>query len=267
MATNLLIAYPQITTDATTVTTSSSADTSLPIRNVITGARVNGSQLATSATSSWVKYDIGASTQKTIDYLIVARAKVLQKQGSKRVLLDGSTDDVSYSNICGAASTFQSLSLYGPHSEDMIFTSELANSASGTLSATPTYRYWRFWAAGEGTEAANKWFFSKVYFGQWFDFGRDPIYPREVTKRIRTTSDRQSFYVFRFTWDGITSAKLNEALSKFLGNRELPVFLYTATYHDVLNEHRLVHCAIADYDIQTNMDNSYRVSVTFEELI
>lgn len=267
MATNLLIAYPQITIDATSVTSSSSADTSYPIKNVITGGRPNITQLATATTSSWIKFDIGASAAKTIDYLIVAKAKTLKSAGSKKVLLDGSTDDVSYTNICGAASTFQSLSLYGPHSEDLIFTSDLANSASGTLPANPTYRYWRFWAAGEGTEPSKKWPFSKVYFGTWFDFGRDPIYPREVTKRIRTTADRNSFYVFRFTWEGITAAKLNDAFSKFLGNSDVPVFLYTATYHDPLMDHRLVHAVVADYSVTPVIDNTYTVSITFEELI
>lgn len=267
MATNLLIAYPQITIDATTVTTSTSADSSYPIANCITGARANGTQLASAATSSWVKFDLGASSSKTIEYLIVAGAKSLKAAGSKKCLLDGSTDDVSYTNICGAASTFQSLSLYGPHSEDLIFTSDLGDSVSGTLPATISYRYWRFWAAGEGTEPSKKWPFSKVYFGSWFDFGRDPIHPRVITKRIRTGSDRQSFYGFTFTWEGITSAKLNEAFSKFLGNQDVPIFLYTSLYSDVLLDHTLVHCTVASYTVTPVIDNTYTLQITFEELI
>lgn len=267
MTSNLLIGTAQYTVDATANTSSSAADSSYPISNVITGPRGTYTQLATAATSSWIKWDLGASTALSIDFYYVARAKLLKSAGSKRLLLDGSTDDASYTNICGAASTFQSITLYGPRSEDALFTSELANSASGTLSATPTYRYLRHWAAGEGTEPSKKWKHSKVMFGSWFDPGRDPERPHQIEKISRTPADRESVYTFTFTWRGITNAKRNEFITKLFSERQKPVILYTRSYHDLLLEHRVVHCMVSDWSTYLLAPDCHEITVTFEEMI
>lgn len=266
MASNLLIAYPQLTVDGT-YTSDGAADSSYPASNIITGARTNLAKRSAANTTWWHKFDLGSSQSITIDYLIVARANLLKAMGSKRVKLQASTNDVGYSDVCGVDSTFQSATLYGPRQEDAIFTADLANSSVGSLPFSGSYRYLKFWAAGEGTEPSTQWIFSKAYFGQWFDFGRDPIWGRILRKTTRTESARESAYVVQFSWLGITTTKLNEALSKFLGNREQPVFLYTASYTDPLLEHRCLHAIVADYDIQLLTDKCYSVRVTFEELI
>lgn len=262
MTTNLVIGYPQITVDST-ITTSTAFATTAPKENVLSGPRAMYGELATATTELWLKANLGSSQQKTIDFFYIARANILKAMGSTSVLLQGSTDDVSYSNIAGCLATFQSATLYGPRSEDIIFTSELANSTHGTLSASPTYRYWRsYFASGD---PSKKYPFSKVMYGAWFDMGRDPE-DRHVSE-ISGTWDRESRLVYRFAWRGISKTVKESFVTSLINKRENGCILYTKSYHDLLNEHRVLHCQIVDYSITVLTEGLFDISATFEEMI
>jgi len=273
--TNLLIAIPQITTDATAVYTYEAADASYPVNNLVCGPRSSYTKLAAVGNSEWVKFDLGSSQSKTIDFYIVAKANLLKAGGSFRLKLSGSTIDATpttnaqaYTDICGTNDGLQSLTLYGPRSEDAIFTADLANSTSGPgLPVTASYRFFRHAYVGFGASPMRTWKHSKCYFGQWFDPGKDPIRPSRVEKIIKDKNDRESVYLFTFTWEGITDAKRNEFFTNLFNDRQRGVFLYTKNYHDLLLEHRLIHCFVADFSVSRTAPDSHSITVTFEEMI
>lgn len=267
--TNLLIGYPQITTSAT-VTTSSAFATAKPKERAIYGSRSEGVELAAAATSMWMKFDLGSSQTKTIDFLYVARAKLLKSRLSTRLLLEGSTDDISYSDVCGVDGGFQSLALYGPRSEDAIFTEALGNSTDGTLPASPSCRYWRFWGAG-AADPSELYQFSKVIFGQWFDMGREPRSDMNVSLE-RSPWNRDGRLVFNMRWEGISKATKDSFVSTFVKEAgvskvERGLFLYTDTNHAPLLGYRVLHAVIAAYEAKYRTEGFFDLSVTFKELI
>lgn len=269
MATNLLIGFPQITIDATAVTPSGTEDSTMPAKNLIAGARARHYRLNAAATSNYVTFDLGSSQQKTIQFYYVARADLLQRAGSKRVLLQGSTDNVSYSSIAGTTSSFQSKTLYGPRGEDIIFTSDLGNSDAGTLPATPTYRYWRHYAAGSGSCPSDKYQHSKAYFGSFFDFGVDPQYPGESGQALQVGRNRREIPLrFVFTYSGITNT-IRQSFENLIHKYRMtnPVILYTKSFHKPLEDARVVFGMITKAKFTPSFSKKNNLTLEFEELI
>jgi hypothetical protein len=264
MATNLMIGYPQIAPDATTVTVQNAFATDAPKENVIYGPRTMHGALNAAAVSAWIKFDIGSAQAKTIDFLYVARAKIAKTMLSTRCLLDASSDDASYFNVAGRSADFQTLTLYGPRSEDAIFTTGLGNSTAAALPGTPTRRYWRFWIAG-AADPSKKYAFSKVMFGAWFDFGFEPT-TRHVTE-IAGTWDRESRLVFKFGWQGVNKTLKDSLITNLIAKTELGCILHTTDYHDVLNEHRVLHCQIVNHEIRVRSEAVFDIDLTFEEMV
>jgi len=263
MATNLLIGTAQYTVDATSITSSSTVDTSYPIENIITGPRGTYSQLAAANTVWTIDFNLSGSTSIVIDYLFVARANLLKAAGATRLKLQGYNG--AYVNLAGTDAGLASKTLYGPRSEDAIFTSDLANS-DYTIPSTANYTALRFHPCG-AADPSKKYKHSKMYCGTWFDPGHDPVAPHKITKITRQPGDRESVYQFTFTWQGITDTKRNEFFTNLFNERQKPVFLYTRTYHDVLLEHRVVHCFVADYSTSYISTNSHEITIIFEEMI
>lgn len=269
MATNLLLGYPQITLDADLAVSSAFHDLR-PAENAIYGGRSELAQLDAADTTVSLTFDLGSSQQKTIDFLYVARANLLKAHGATRLLLEGSDDDSAYTDICGVDGGFQSLALHGPRGEDAIFTSELANSTDGALSASPTYRYWRFWGA-DAADPSEKWSFSKVMFGQWFDFGRDPLTDRQVGI-TRTEWSREGAYRLTLRWRGLSRTVYEAFVETFIAEGpvskiERGLFLYTSFYHEFLFNWRVLHCMVVDYEPVPAASDTFDLNITFEELV
>lgn len=270
MSTNVLLGYPQITVDATAIAASSTFNTLRPKENAIYGSRAELAQLNAADTTINIRFDLGSSQTKTIDFLYVARANLLKARGATRLLLEGSTNGVAYTDICGVDGGFQSLTLYGPRSEDAIFTGALGNSTDGTLPASPTYRYWKFWGAA-AADPSEKYLFSKVMFGSFFDFGRDPLFDRQIDPIIKPWA-RRTPLKFTLRWKGITAAKKDSFVDTFIADSQLSkvergVFLYTDTSHELLLNYRVVHCIITGYDPTPAAEGYFDLTVNFEEMI
>lgn len=261
--TNLLIATAQYTVDATSISSSKTVDANNPVENLITGPRGTYTQCASAETSWGITFNLPSSTSVTVDYYIVARANILKAAGSTRLKLQGYNG--SYTNLAGTDVGLQSLTLYGPRSEDAIFTSDLGNS-DYTMPASGTYTALAHNPVSFA-DPANKYKHSKFYCGAWFDPGRDPERPHVSTKVINHRGERESRYVFTFTWRGITNAKRNEFFSKLFDERQKPVFLYTKTYHEILFNHRCLHCTVAGYETSYVAPDCHDITITFEEQI
>ncbi len=249
MTTNLLIGYPQIILDAPATV---SANGMTPAYNLTAGSRSDYAQSPSAVTSSTITYDLGTAATRAIDFFYVAKAGVLKAQGSRRIGLEGSTDNVSYSPIAFNSSGFQSVTLYGPDSDDLIFTSELAGYTSGALPDSTSYRYYRVHFAGSGSCPSKRYAASKVIFGQWFNFGRDPEWSGfDVAE---TNWGARPPYRFQFTWQGITPAVKNSAESLLFSRREDGLILYTRNYHAPLLDYRAIHAYIKDYTMSPISD-------------
>jgi len=265
VATNLLIGYPQITTGATTLTPSSAFNTLYPETNLVYGSRSDLGQVNAANTVLDLLFDAGSASARTIDFFYIAKANIFKAQGSKRAGLTGSIDNVSYSNIAMNAAGFQSVTLYGPDSQDLIFTAELPGYLTGSLPSSTSYRYYKAHLAGSGSCPSKRYACSKIMFGQWFDFGRDPEWSG-ISYAENKTGHRFPL-VFEFIWKGITPTIKNSAEDNLFISKERGVILYTQNYHAPLLDYRVVHCYIKSYNITPLTDGAWDISITFEEMI
>ncbi len=264
MTTNLLIGYPQITTNAT-ITSEEDFDDNYPVTNLIDGARGTLARTEIEAAVQEVIFDAGSSTARTIDFFYVARAGILKAQGSKRCGLTSSVDNVTYSDIAFSSSSFQSKTLRGPDSDDLIWTNEINEYDTGSLPDTTAARYYKFHLAGSGTCPSKKYMCSKVMFGSWFDFEHDPEFNGE--EPIIRDGARRPAKMLSFTWRGISATIKNSAIATLFEYPERGVILYTKNYHGILNGYRVFHCYIASYSISVNTNNTYNINIKFIEMI
>src|SRR5437016_3538742 len=114
MTTNLLIAYPQITTGlVASINGMSLADPRALPYNAISGFRNTFTQLASAASAYSYDFDIGSSASRLIEYLILARADIAKAQGATNVKLYGSNDGSTFTAIVGTTA-LGSATLYSP---------------------------------------------------------------------------------------------------------------------------------------------------------
>ena len=261
--TNFLISYPDIPLRAT-MTTNGTADSSHPIANTVTGERGKRFALSVAATwSTYLRYDLGSGVTATIDHLIIARASLLKALGGTTFQLISSSDGITWTEgRAGTSYDLQTKTFDGVRDEDIIFT-QAYNTDYGTLAGTAR-RYWRLNFGASGALMST---FGKVYFGTFFDFGREPSYPAIQNRSMERPGNRDAVYRFTLRWQGITNTKRNELFDKVLQHRDVnPVFLYD-TDNLILNGIKLLHCRILDASITPITAQYNDVEILFEELI
>lgn len=267
--TNLLIGWPDIPSAATRIYTTGTAGTVDSLYNSAAGPRHLRSTITAGAVHFDLKFDLGTNydTSRGIaEYVIVSHADLAQ--AAPNLAVDSSTNDFSSSTSVYLDSSFSSATLYGPYSNDYV----------ATFTASSTARYWRTrFYTGAGTLA-----FGKVYFGQWFDFGREPsdyVIEREPSKGgVYYTPAGTSYsyrldepvYRFRFTWEAVTDDKVTEFFNNIVASQNTtPVFLYTASNHEVLDSQRLVHCELVSHSVDSpaGVQDWNRVQAEFVQIL
>lgn len=262
MTTNLLIGTPAFhDATGTTVTSSGTFETNRPFTNLLSGGRSRLARLSSAATAFTVTADMGSAASRTIDFFYVARANIIKAQLCTRLKLAGGTSG----DIAGVSTTLQSLALYGRNEEDALFTDELANSAVGSLSDTSTNQTYVVTVGQSGVDPSTKWALSKVMFGQWFDFGRDPETMKSV--EVMKPGHRSAHTLFTFGWRGITKAVKDSAIASLITNKEKGCILYTRDYHRPLLDRRVVHAFVDDYETQYRSVDTYDFTIRFREQI
>lgn len=271
--TNLLIAYPDIPFFCQHV--EGSAETyNFDVYNSIAGPRyaytifedVSGNKTIT------YSFDSGfAAQQSKANYLILARADILRdKIGVTTFKLESSANAAFSSPTTHINDTsFATQILYGPRSQDAFYTF--------TLSAAQ--RYWRVTLIG-GLNAKR---FSKISFGQMFDFGQEPqqpytmerLFPRDgahyAGSGIRWAENAEyPMYRFKFHWERISDSTMQDFMAKI--GRYIHtnlVHLFTQTNHGILDNHRLIHCKITEMTMSNPIERGDRndIELTFEEVI
>jgi hypothetical protein len=264
MPSNLLIGYSSTALDATLTLVSGSADSSYPLANIALGDRGKIFRLSAAANEVEIKMDLGASATATTSYLFVARANLLKAQGATKLTLRSSADDVTYTDIIGTNSGLQTRTFTGPASEDLVFTATLNDQIASSLPSTAR-RYWRL-KFGDSV-VSKAWNFSKVFCGEWFDMGRDPVAPLTMKRERDSDSARRARYELTLEYQGVTDAKVEEFMTRVWQRKDVaPVVLYDSG-NVLLYGMRTLHCGISSVERTRTHKNVNALRIQLEELV
>ena len=258
MATNLLIGNAGLPiTVGASYSGSLTADTSYPLDNLFGGNRVDRHHLATAASGDYrITLDLGASTTGAANFLYIARANLLQYGTVGTVTLKGhSANNYGAATTVHTAASFTSTTLYGPDSEDYI----------ATFSTSSAFRYWFL---NYNATSATKFPHSHAFFGQYLDLGVDPVDDAEVIRTRPTDGQRKARSTFELAYAGMSYTKMITLYDTYSRNRRHnPAILFTTSYHDVLFGDRVLFCRMLDMTSEAKANDSYDVSVTWEEVL
>lgn len=260
MATNLLIGYPHIPWDATSITLLSGTSTvsGFDIEDMVSGSRGKLYEGVPHATSFiFAPTFVGPAAEP--DFYAVLRGNLLTLAGCTQITLKRATPSATVDVFPISATN-----LIGPRDEDLV-RDEAAFTSAGNNGAFTDWTLEFFSSA-----SPPNWEFrvSKIFLGSWFDFGREPSLPYEIRREILSMSNRESRYIIRFHWDGISETQKQNFISKILKFKDVsPIILYTKTNHDPLDGHQVLHAWIRDVIIEDTIPNRYKIIATFEEAI
>lgn len=228
-----------------------------PSYNSFRGARWQLWRSGSNATNHYLVYDLGPGQTGSADFLLTSRLDIDKSLATTIALtLAGSADDVSYSTVTTDAD-IDALTLRGPNSDDYI----------KTFATSTSYRYWRVLFSGGASFAHN---IGKIYFGQAFNLSTEldsyrieRIYASKAPFNSSGGShllgrSSEPRYQLELMWRGLTNSEINSFMETIYKKRfTTTFFLYTQTYHDPLNGHRLLQVALddADSDNEGEKDN------------
>ncbi len=111
-------------------------------------------------------------------------------------------------------------------------------------------------------------FDSYTYFGQAFDFGREPLRGRVLSTEVHQDKGKRPALKFQFNWRGISNDKRNEFEAKIgLYGNESPVFILWDDYGKQMIDFLPIHAKILKYEFTPRPGSLNDVAITFEELI
>lgn len=236
------ICYPEIALNAVTVATNNMV--AATAKNLSFGGgnlyvQSNGAQ-----TSAWVKYDLGAGNERTVDYIALRRVNLLTaaNEGFVRVLLRGSNDNFVSEDI--TVFDFQNLT-----TADLLNGKDLFSRLGEPSEA---FRWWRV-IITSGAPITMR--LGKAYFGRLVDFGRSPVYPYQYSYfnsgeafvsdagAMFKSQNRSKKRRFELTWKNITDAVRNNfdlTVGQYLDAFQVAVHNLSDSEHRVLSGQDLV---------------------------
>lgn len=226
------------------------------IGNALSGARSRHYRTSNSQTAHQIDFDMGSGVTINPDYCILARADILNNSdsgGTHGFTLRGD-DNPAYSSVEEQTKTYSDNDLIGPNQEDAIL----------ELSAYSTdYRYWQ---VDIFSTASIQHHFSKLYFGNWLDLGRNPSYKPIIKFGEFHHVKRRRARTITLLWRGISDTNRMLFDSKVAKNADIhPLFLYDKN-DNVLNGLKLIHCELLVHTWDYR-DNNSDLNATFRELI
>ena len=291
MASSFLIFYPDVPATALNITA-----TALPSASTLyfdddyslvtsfygetyNHSRLDSTRLPAGNTGMSIVFDLGTGLSRTIDHLVIGGVKSLLSAGVTGVYVQGSNDSSTWTSLIGTTANFQTRTKSGPYADDIAFTPSFNDQIAG---ASAAYRYFKFIVSGATANAILA--LRKLYFGAAFDMGKEPsTYNMEVQTEQDSDTWKyprghiimsKAFYPkHRFTveYDGVTDAKVNEFVSKILGDPyRNTVYLYTESFQDPLYDNRLIHCRVVADSCTITKDNETQgwndIVAVFEEI-
>lgn len=266
--TNILLFYPDIpyysyTKEMNRTTSSPWYFISLhnKISNLADGYRHTYFNFDLNTTSPLI-FDFDYGSSRTVNYIAIAGVDRLKFDGVTTVLLEGSTNGSSYSTI--KSLTLSSLTLVGQNSADYY----------ETFTASSSYRYFRVTYTATGS--AKFYTHNKLFFGSYFDFGREPSYLdssiiatdtnafRMSGGFIQRSKNKPNIRKIELEWKFLTDAMVEDFESK-IGNKYHHCFIATDSDHEVLNNNKLIYCEVTNYQVNKVKEDLNILSVDFEE--
>jgi hypothetical protein len=254
MASNVLLANAGIPLTSTYSCTNT-PDTTYGLNNLVGGNKTDIFRLATAASGdTTITYTPTAAS--TANFLYIARADLLKASGVGTITLKGnSSSNYATATTVTTISSFGAATLMGPQSEDYLT----------TFTTSASYAYWfvNFNAA-----SASKCPCAKVFFGNYFDPGKDPT-DKVVIRRKRPTSLRKrSLYTFDLSWEGLTYANTVIFANRYARNRRHnPLILFTTSYHGIFSSQKVILCRMVDFTFPPRATDFCDVTATFEEIL
>ncbi len=280
--TSLLIGYSDIPMRATGVMSyATSTTTETPDEeddyqalNAYQGERFHWWKSSYTKSEHNIRWDLGPSSTKTASFIILSGLEYLRSLYPTTTIefqLMRSSDDSSYTAE-QTISSLNSLTLVGPWSNDYIT----------TFTASSAYRYWR---ARILSTAGTSDFVSrigKIYFGNLFDMGREPA-TYTIERDYQFASDFIASSGVKFTgrlslprykisleWHGISDTITKAFFDDIYSRRDThTLFLYTSSFHDVLDSNRLIHVKLVDARAEDsfNIANYNKITAEFLEVL
>lgn len=150
---------------------------------------------------------------------------------------------------------FDSATLVGPHTEDWI---ETFTENSGA----------NYWITTFYSLSSSKRPLGKLYLGQLFDPGRDPVYPFSIRRDAASMSVWDAAYYISLRWEGISDATRNSFIEKLARNKDIsPILLYASSYDAHLDNHTLVHAWVSSLITENLTTDTNIISAEFEQAL
>lgn len=279
--TNLLIAYPDIPARCTRIAPENgfnggtqNEDEDWPLVNSTIGKRWQHFKSASSASTHYLTYDLGLLRSATASFVLLSRLDFLRALTPQvDYKLYGSNDNFVTSTLIDSVTNLDSVTLLGPRANDWL----------RTFTASASYRYFQIQLLNT-TPTAFDVRLGKVLLGNLFDFGLDPgpallSKPYDVGK-AEFTADSGSKHLARvespkyqvgFTWEGVSDSATQSFIEKIYDKRDTQtVFLYTTSFHDILDSTQLLHVRVLDEFSVTGVrgkPNYNVVNANFQEVL
>lgn len=255
---NLLLGVPTVPLAASSVSLSAGTASSIyPLSNLWGGNRTDYFQLSSAVTGPTgnIQIEMATPSPTSANFLFVA--------GARRTILQG---------VSGLNLRYNSTNSYATGTDVFLPTAWSLMNLRGTANSdyfssfpTITSQFWWLNTFGNSSRPIEK-----LFLGSSFDMGRDPEENGGiVTMRSRSAgSQRKPLYTFDITWTGVQYSRAVDFYRTFvISRRHQPLIIYTANYHEILNNHRVVFCRLISASTPPRSTNICDVSATFEEVL
>lgn len=253
--TNLLWGFPDLSYTKALIS-HTTENISYPAENVILGGRDRRFRTNAAATSSNIVWDAGSGTKMQPSFLILTEVhKFIDK------LVVGSTIDVDvdlddntgFTTPQNFTEAVGKADLLGPNNEDYY--------ADLTTDITGPDRYARV-TIDTGTDSfIHSW--GKVYFGDMFDPGRDPV---EVTEK-KITVGRSQIRRLALRYRGLTDATRTSIQSTLQADSNYAGFFLYDPGDDILDGDRLLHVRLVSTRSTVDWKDSNSITLVVEEML
>lgn len=226
--------------------------------NINMGHRVN--RFYSAVNSGTYEFRWSFPLGKKVDYFHFARIDI---SDLARVILEGSNNNISYTNIITVNSPF---TLQGSNRNDLLV----------TFPTSPTYLYFRLRLVINLVPTLG---FSKFNFGELFDIGANPradlIEKREIKSRglFRSTSNIvsssrlvENLYSYKIEHHNVTDSKVLEFQNLFFNKKNRYVVLYNDTDLNFFNGDVFLHGIISGIKIKKRSKNSNIVKYEVDQM-
>lgn len=200
---------------------------------------------------------------QVLNFLYIARADCITDLDT--IEIEWSDDDVVYT---------PETSFSGPFD----FTGPRDNDFFECFADTAAHRYWKVIINLTSSQVLQ---FSKIYTGELFDMGQEPVKPmterrenrrsflpfRTTAANIKRVRKEELAYEYRMRYQNITDAVAGQIMQLSTVRNNRFVLLANTTYTELFNNHDVLHGLITDVEITRVSADKNDVRFIFTEMI